>query len=40
MTQEAIHPMRITPIIFALVILLFGCDSAGQVKTRWKHNYG
>jgi hypothetical protein len=26
--------MSITPIIFVLVILLFGFDSAGQVKTR------
>ena len=31
MTEEA---MSITPIIFVLVILLFGFDSAGQVKTR------
>jgi hypothetical protein len=32
--------MSITPIIFVLVILLFGFDSAGQVKTRRKNNYG
>jgi len=32
--------MSLTPIIFVLVILLFGFDSAGQVKTRRKHNYG
>jgi hypothetical protein len=32
--------MSITPIIFVLVILLFGFDSAGQVKTRRKHNHG
>jgi hypothetical protein len=29
--------MSITPIIFALVILLFGFDSTGQVNTRPKH---
>jgi hypothetical protein len=32
--------MSITPIIFVLVILLFGFDLTGQVKTRRKHNYG
>jgi hypothetical protein len=32
--------MSITPIIFVLVILLFGFDSAGQVKARRQHNYG
>jgi hypothetical protein len=37
MIEEA---MSITAIIFVLVILLFGFDSAGQVKTRRKHNYG
>jgi hypothetical protein len=37
MIEEA---MTITPIIFVLVILLFGFDSAGQVKTRRKHTYG
>ena len=31
MIEEA---MSITPIIFVLVILLFGFDSTGQVKTR------
>ena len=37
MTEEA---MSITPIIFVLVILLFGFDSTGQVKSRRQHNYG
>jgi hypothetical protein len=37
MIEEA---MSITPIIFVLVILLFGFDSAGQVKTRRQHNHG
>jgi len=39
MIEEA---MTITPIIFVfvLIILLFGFDSTGQVKTRRKHNYG
>jgi hypothetical protein len=37
MIEEA---MSITPIIFVLVILLFGFDSAGHVKTLRKHNYG
>ena len=32
--------MSITPIIFVLVILLFGFDLTGQVKTRRKHTYG
>jgi hypothetical protein len=32
--------MSITPIIFVLVILLFGFDSTGQVKTRRQHNHG
>jgi hypothetical protein len=32
--------MSITPIIFVLVILLFGFDSAGQVKAQRKQNYG
>jgi hypothetical protein len=31
--------MSITPTVFVFVILLFGFDSAGQVKTRRKHNY-
>jgi hypothetical protein len=37
MIEEA---MSITPIIFLLVILLFGFDSAEQVKARRQHNYG
>jgi len=37
MIEEA---MSITPIIFVLVILLFGFDLTGQVKVRRKHNYG
>jgi len=37
MMEEA---MSRTPIIFVLVILLFGFDLAGQVKTRRKNNYG
>jgi hypothetical protein len=37
MIQEA---MSITPIIFVLVILLFGFDSTGEVKTRRQHNPG
>ena len=37
MIEEA---MSRTPIIFVLVILLFGFDSAGQVKTRRKNNCG
>jgi hypothetical protein len=36
-TQEA---MSITPIIFVLLILLFGFDSTGEVKTRRQHNHG
>ena len=32
--------MSITSIAFFLIILLFGFDSAGQAKTRRKHNYG
>jgi len=36
MIEEA---MSITPIIFLLVILLFGFDSAKQVKTRRQDNY-
>ena len=32
--------MSITLMIFVLVILLFGFDLTGQVKTRRKHNYG
>jgi len=37
MIEEA---MSITPIIFLLVILLFGFDSTGQVKIRRQHNHG
>jgi len=37
MIKEA---MSTTPIVFFLIILLFGFDSAGQVKTRREHNYG
>ncbi len=36
MIQEV---MSIT-IIFVLVILLFGFDSTGEVKTRRQHNHG
>ena len=36
LTEQA---MSITLIISFLVILLFGFDSAGQVKARRKHNY-
>jgi len=32
--------MSITAIIFVLVILLFGSDSTGQVKTRRQHHHG
>jgi hypothetical protein len=32
--------MSLTPIIFVLVIFLFGFDLTGHVKTRRKHNYG
>ena len=32
--------MSITPIVFVLIILLFGFDSAGQVEPGWKHTYG
>jgi hypothetical protein len=37
MIEEA---MSIMPIVFLLVILLFGFDSTGQVKTRRQHNNG
>ncbi len=30
--------MSIPPIVFVLVILLFGFDSTGQVKTRQQHD--
>jgi hypothetical protein len=33
------QPKSITPIVFGLIILLFGSDSAGQVKTAG-NNYG
>jgi hypothetical protein len=32
--------MSITPIVFVLIILLFGFDSTGEAKTRGKNNYG
>jgi hypothetical protein len=32
--------MSITPIIFVLVILLFGFDLTEQVETRREHNNG
>jgi hypothetical protein len=31
--------MSITPIVFILIILLFGLDSTGQVKTRQQRNW-
>jgi hypothetical protein len=31
--------MGITAIVFALIILLFGFDSIGRVKTRQKRNW-
>ena len=37
MIEEA---MSITLIIFVLMILLFGFDSAEQIKTRREHNCG
>jgi hypothetical protein len=37
MTEGA---MSMASIIFVLVILLFGFDSTGQLKTRRKNNYG
>jgi hypothetical protein len=37
MIEEA---MGITPIICVLMILLFGFDSPGQVKSRRQHNHG
>jgi hypothetical protein len=37
MIEEA---MSITAIIFVLVTLLFGFDSAGQVEAGRKHTYG
>ena len=35
MMEEA---MGIMPIVFVLIILLFGFDSTGQVKTRQQRN--
>jgi hypothetical protein len=35
MMEEA---MSIMPIVFVLIILLFGFDSTGQVKTRQQRN--
>jgi hypothetical protein len=32
--------MNLTPIVFILVILLFGFDSTRQIKTRRQHNPG
>ena len=32
--------MSIIPIVFVLIILLFGFDSTGQVGTRRQCNYG
>jgi hypothetical protein len=32
--------MSTTPIVFVLIILLFGFDSTGEVKTRRQHNHG
>jgi hypothetical protein len=37
MIEEA---MSTTPIVFVLIILLFGFDSTGQVKTRRQDNRG
>jgi hypothetical protein len=37
MIEEA---MSIMPIVFVLIILLFGFDSTQQVKTRRQHNHG
>jgi hypothetical protein len=37
MMEEA---MSIAVILFLLMILLFGFDSTGQVKTRRQHNHG
>jgi hypothetical protein len=37
MIEEA---MSITPIIFVLIILLFGFDSTAQAKTSRQHNHG
>jgi hypothetical protein len=32
--------MSTMTIVFVLIILLFGFDSTGQVKTRRQHNHG
>jgi hypothetical protein len=32
--------MSTTLIVFVLIILLFGFDSTGQVKTGHQHNHG
>ena len=32
--------MSITPIVFVLIILLFGFDSTGQVEAGRKQTYG
>jgi len=32
--------MSTTLIVFVLIILLFGFDSTGEVKTRRQHNHG
>jgi hypothetical protein len=36
MMEEA---MSMMPIVFVLIILLFGFDSTGQVKTRQQRNW-
>jgi hypothetical protein len=37
MIEETMNTMT---IVFVLIILLFGFDSTGQVKTRRQHNHG
>jgi hypothetical protein len=37
MIEETMSTMT---IVFILIILLFGFDSTGQVKTRRQHNHG
>jgi hypothetical protein len=37
MIEETMSTMT---IVFVLIILLFGFDSTGQVKTRRQHNHG
>jgi hypothetical protein len=34
------EPMSTMTIVFVLIILLFGFDSTGEVKTRRQHNHG